>query len=67
MSSSPAAAHSLDPVPHEARESTAAHQFWSWSGADIALINWVLGALVAGGLYFALSARRGRASEGSPA
>ncbi|QKG26603.1 purine-cytosine permease family protein [Actinomadura verrucosospora] len=52
MSSSPspgsgasAAAHSLDPVPPHARESTAGNQFWIWSGANIAPINWVLGAL----------------------
>lgn len=39
------AAHSLDPVPTPARESTAPSQFWIWSGANIAPINWVLGAL----------------------
>ncbi|MCW2760501.1 MAG: cytosine permease [Marmoricola sp.] len=37
--------HSLAPVPEEARSSTAAHQFWIWAGANIAPINWVLGAL----------------------
>ncbi len=37
--------HSLQPVPDEARSSTAAHQFWIWAGANIAPINWVLGAL----------------------
>lgn len=37
--------HSLAPVPDEARSSTAAHQFWIWAGANIAPINWVLGAL----------------------
>lgn len=36
---------SLAPVPEEARSSTAAHQFWIWAGANIAPINWVLGAL----------------------
>ena len=35
----------LRPVPDEARTSTAAHQFWIWTGANIAPINWVLGAL----------------------
>jgi NCS1 family nucleobase:cation symporter-1 len=35
----------LLPVPDEARTSTAAHQFWIWAGANIAPINWVLGAL----------------------
>lgn len=37
--------HALDPVPDERRESTAMHQFWIWAGANIAPINWVLGAL----------------------
>jgi NCS1 nucleoside transporter family len=35
----------LLPVPDNARESTSAHQFWIWSGANIAPINWVLGSL----------------------
>src|SRR4051812_29720955 len=34
----------LRPMPDEARPSTAAHQFWIWAGANIAPINWVLGA-----------------------
>ncbi|GAA0410090.1 cytosine permease [Microbispora corallina] len=37
--------HRLLPVPDEARTSTAAHQFWIWAGANLAPINWVLGAL----------------------
>jgi NCS1 family nucleobase:cation symporter-1 len=37
--------HSLMPVPDEARTSTVAHQFWIWTGANVAPINWVLGAL----------------------
>ena len=37
--------HSLAPVPEEAKSSTPAHQFWIWAGANIAPINWVLGAL----------------------
>jgi nucleobase:cation symporter-1, NCS1 family len=37
--------HSLAPVPDEARTSKASHQFWIWAGANIAPINWVLGAL----------------------
>nr|MBA3781657.1 cytosine permease [Nocardioides sp.] len=37
--------HALDPVPEGARESTAMQQFWIWAGANIAPINWVLGAL----------------------
>ena len=39
------AEHSLVPVPENARTSTVAHQFWIWCGANIAPINWVLGAL----------------------
>jgi NCS1 nucleoside transporter family len=39
------AEHSLMPVPDEARTSTVAHQFWIWTGANVAPINWVLGAL----------------------
>ncbi len=35
----------LLPVPDSARTSTAGHQFWIWSGANIAPINWVLGSL----------------------
>lgn len=37
--------HSLMPVPDQARTSTVAHQFWIWAGANVAPINWVLGAL----------------------
>lgn len=37
--------HQLLPIPDEARTSTAAAQFWIWTGANIAPINWVLGAL----------------------
>jgi toxin CptA len=37
--------HQLLPVPDAARTSTAASQFWIWAGANIAPINWVLGAL----------------------
>ncbi|CAA9389486.1 MAG: Cytosine/purine/uracil/thiamine/allantoin permease family protein [uncultured Nocardioides sp.] len=44
--------HSLAPVPDEARTSKASHQFWIWAGANIAPINWVLGAL---GIYLGLS------------
>jgi NCS1 nucleoside transporter family len=44
--------HSLSPVPEEARTSKASHQFWIWAGANIAPINWVLGAL---GIYIGLS------------
>jgi NCS1 nucleoside transporter family len=37
--------HQLLPVPDDARTSTTAAQFWIWTGANIAPINWVLGAL----------------------
>jgi toxin CptA len=37
--------HSLVPIPEDARTSTVAHQFWIWCGANVAPINWVLGAL----------------------
>ena len=40
-----AAEHTLIPIPEHARTSTVAHQFWIWTGANIAPINWVLGAL----------------------
>jgi nucleobase:cation symporter-1, NCS1 family len=35
----------LRPVPDYARTSSVSHQFWIWAGANIAPINWVLGAL----------------------
>ena len=44
--------HTLMPIPEDARTSTVAHQFWIWMGANIAPINWVLGAL---GIYLGLS------------
>ncbi len=47
-----AAEHTLIPIPEHARTSTVAHQFWIWMGANIAPINWVLGAL---GIYLGLS------------
>jgi NCS1 family nucleobase:cation symporter-1 len=46
------AEHTLIPIPEDARTSTVAHQFWIWMGANIAPINWVLGAL---GIYLGLS------------
>jgi nucleobase:cation symporter-1, NCS1 family len=46
------AEHTLIPIPENARTSTVAHQFWIWTGANIAPINWVLGAL---GIYLGLS------------
>lgn len=35
----------LAPITDDKRQSTALHQFWIWAGANIAPINWVLGAL----------------------
>ncbi|GGP95632.1 NCS1 nucleoside transporter family [Actinomadura coerulea] len=37
--------HGIDPIPASARDSTPWQQFWIWCGANIAPINWVLGAL----------------------
>ena len=37
--------HTLMPIPENARTSTVAHQFWIWTGANIAPINWFLGSL----------------------
>jgi len=35
----------LQPVPEEARTDSVSGQFWIWCGANIAPINWILGAL----------------------
>jgi NCS1 family nucleobase:cation symporter-1 len=35
----------LQPVPEEARTDRVSGQFWIWCGANIAPINWILGAL----------------------
>ena len=35
----------LHPLPHERRTAPVNGQFWIWAGANIAPINWVLGAL----------------------
>ena len=35
----------IEPVPAENRTSTPWQQFWIWAGANIAPINWILGAL----------------------
>jgi len=37
--------HRIEPVADADRDSTAMHQFWIWAGANIAPINWILGAL----------------------
>src|SRR5713226_8159590 len=38
-------AHSIEPIPEQDRDSTGWQQFWIWAGANIAPINWILGAL----------------------
>src|SRR6266571_7598831 len=38
-------AHSIEPIPDSDRDSTGWQQFWIWAGANIAPINWILGAL----------------------
>lgn len=38
-------AHGIEPIPGSSRDSTPWEQFWIWAGANIAPINWVLGAL----------------------
>ena len=37
--------HGIEPIPAADRDSTPLQQFWIWAGANIAPINWVLGAL----------------------
>jgi NCS1 nucleoside transporter family len=37
--------HGIEPIPAQDRDSTPARQFWIWAGANIAPINWILGAL----------------------
>src|SRR4051812_9303504 len=38
----------LQPIPESARTNRVSGQFWIWCGANIAPINWVLGALGVG-------------------
>lgn len=38
-------AHGIAPVPAPHRTSSPLDQFWIWAGANVAPINWVLGAL----------------------
>src|SRR4051812_40603802 len=38
-------AHSIKPIPDHDRDSTGPQQMWIWAGANIAPINWALGAL----------------------
>jgi NCS1 family nucleobase:cation symporter-1 len=37
--------HGIEPIPALDRTSTPWQQFWIWAGANLAPINWVLGAL----------------------
>src|SRR5436190_17044326 len=37
--------HSIEPIPDADRDSTGMQQMWIWAGANIAPINWALGAL----------------------
>lgn len=37
--------HGIEPVPNEHRTSGQLDQFWIWAGANVAPINWVLGAI----------------------
>jgi nucleobase:cation symporter-1, NCS1 family len=37
--------HSIEPIPEADRDSTGLQQMWIWAGANIAPVNWVLGAL----------------------
>jgi NCS1 nucleoside transporter family len=38
-------AHSIEPIPEQDKDSTGPQQMWIWAGANVAPINWVLGAL----------------------
>jgi NCS1 nucleoside transporter family len=38
-------AHSIEQIPEKDKDSTPWDQFWIWAGANIAPINWALGAL----------------------
>ena len=38
-------AHGIEPIPDGSRDCSTWELFWIWSGANIAPINWVLGAL----------------------
>jgi NCS1 nucleoside transporter family len=37
--------HSVEPIPESDRDSTGPQQMWIWAGANIAPVNWALGAL----------------------
>lgn len=42
----------LQPIPESARTTKLSGQFWIWAGANVAPINWILGAL---GIHLGLS------------
>lgn len=44
----------LQPVPESARTTKVSGQFWIWAGANVAPINWILGAL---GIHLGLGLR----------
>src|ERR1700745_992414 len=37
--------HNIEPIPDADKDSTGPQQMWIWAGANIAPINWALGAL----------------------
>ena len=37
--------HSIEQIPDADRDSTGPQQMWIWAGANIAPVNWALGAL----------------------
>src|SRR5437762_1469487 len=37
--------HNIEPIPEADKDSTGPQQMWIWAGANIAPINWALGAL----------------------
>src|SRR5215469_1829402 len=37
--------HRIEPIPEADRDSTGIQQMWIWAGANIAPVNWALGAL----------------------
>jgi NCS1 nucleoside transporter family len=37
--------HTIEPIPDADRDSTGLQQMWIWAGANIAPVNWALGAL----------------------
>ena len=48
--------HSIATIPDADRDSTGPQQMWIWAGANIAPVNWALGALGIIAFFAALSA-----------